>query len=141
MIVSSPADLPEFELILQKDKPEVMDFYLYFLYYRDDLVYIGMTDNLKSRLTCHKADKLFDRITYKFYPQISKKEMRVIEAQNIKHYDPFYNNSKKQFLSLGEVGLWRYNYNFMGIIEVHKENTYTRGDYEYYYNGETLERI
>lgn len=80
MIIENAFDLDEF--IINKQQ----DFYLYFLWFDKELVYIGFTSSLKVRYKNHDFDKLFDKVTYKLYSNISEKEIKRIEMINqVKH--------------------------------------------------------
>lgn len=73
---------------------KIYDYCIYFLWFEEELVYIGQTSCLKGRISSHKSDKLFDRVTYTIikdgYTNVLK-----IEAENIKHYKPVFNNKTK----------------------------------------------
>lgn len=90
MIIENPFELTEhIEL-------ETSDYYLYFLWYDNDLLYIGQTRQLLNRLSAHKStlENIYNKITYKLYANITKNEIKKIERANINHYKPIFNDTK-----------------------------------------------
>lgn len=63
---------------------------IYFLYYRNKIVYIGKSINVYSRIRQHEEDnsKLFDNVKVIFTESIDKEEIYFI-----KKYNPFYNGT------------------------------------------------
>jgi len=84
MLITRPENLQNFEEQLE---------HLYFLWYRNKIVYIGITQNLTDRIACHRKDKIFDKVTYKEYLDVSRSEMLKIESENIRFYKPIFNNN------------------------------------------------
>ena len=62
---------------------------VYFLYDNENLVYIGSTLRLHSRMDAHLKSKVFNHI---FYIPIKKSKLRQVEASLIKFYKPPYNS-------------------------------------------------
>lgn len=139
MLVDAPNELEEFVYVEKvKSSKDLEDYYLYFLWIEDDLVYIGITINLQNRIAAHKKDKYFDKITYQLHPQISRKEMLIIEKFNIEHYKPVYNNNNKiVIIKKPNFCIYRKNLNYE-LLE--KDGLY-RDDIrkeQFYYNGKNL---
>ncbi len=61
---------------------------IYFLFYKDILVYIGQTTSLYARLVSHNSDKEYDRC---MYMPCDKEKLNDTERALIKHYLPIYN--------------------------------------------------
>lgn len=59
---------------------------IYFLLNNDDLVYIGKTEDIKTRLNAHKANKLFDS-----YVLLDSSNDPVYEYYYINMYKPALN--------------------------------------------------
>lgn len=75
------------EFSLEKTKP--VEFgYIYYLFYKDVLVYIGQTVNLSNRISTHINTKFFDKVLYK---KVAVEDMKDIERQEIRKYFPIYN--------------------------------------------------
>lgn len=61
---------------------------IYFLLNDGVIVYIGKTDSMSRRIADHLDVKIFNKVaTFK----INKTDLSMIEAVNIKHYAPHYN--------------------------------------------------
>lgn len=69
--------------------------FLYFLFYKDVLVYVGKSDEHNSRVKNHRANKrqrkVFDDYSFVEYP---KDSLLARESLHIKHYKPFYNGAE-----------------------------------------------
>lgn len=67
---------------------------VYFLYRGDDLVYIGQSHDVFSRISIHLKDenKIFDK--FAILP-IANHELQDVEYSNIRHYKPEYNQQGK----------------------------------------------
>lgn len=64
---------------------------IYFLFQDDELVYIGKSENVKSRLTDHtKSSKIFNSYAY-INPRNFEQKIEQIEGAYIKKYKPKYN--------------------------------------------------
>lgn len=64
---------------------------IYFLYKNNDIVYIGQTKNLISRLAVHLADKNKDFDSYKFLELPHNMNLNKLERFLIKKFKPEYN--------------------------------------------------
>ena len=64
-------------------------WYVYFLWDDDDLVYVGSTQVLMSRMDQHRVDKTFNRATG--YEYASMQDMMLAEALYLIRYKPKYN--------------------------------------------------
>ena len=71
MIEHTPHLLNEF-ILVENEKAELRDYYIYFLWFEEELLYIGYTVNLTNRIRSHKKDKMFDKVTYQSYFQTTK---------------------------------------------------------------------
>lgn len=65
---------------------------IYFLLYRKEIVYIGQSKNLSTRIKCH-GDKKFDTIRI---IECSSKNMARYERRWILKFKPKYNKSLKE---------------------------------------------
>lgn len=128
-------------LITRPDKLQVFEEnleYLYFLWYKNKIVYIGITNNLTDRISCHRKDKIFDKVTYKEFLDVSRNEMLQIESENIRYYKPVFNNNtagvlkEKEFFFIRGRGIFDY-----GVI---KENYYCNSEEDsvYYADGNLI---
>lgn len=63
--------------------------FVYYLFYRDILVYIGGTENLRGRIIAHRMTKLFDRVKIVSSPI---EEYKLLEINEIAKYNPIYNS-------------------------------------------------
>ena len=63
---------------------------IYFLFYDDELVYIGQSENVHKRVPCHIVDKKFNNWNYIEYPE---EDLDELEAEYILKYQPKYNQS------------------------------------------------
>lgn len=63
---------------------------VYFLVLREEVVYVGQSVNLLSRLATHQFDKLFDRV---FFINVPAESILEIEAALIKKFKPKYNKT------------------------------------------------
>jgi len=68
---------------------------IYQLFYKESMVYVGMSKNLRKRILYHiqDKDKIFDAAMIFPLPEYSLKEILDIEACMIKHYTPSLNVS------------------------------------------------
>jgi predicted GIY-YIG superfamily endonuclease len=64
------------------------DYFLYRLYCKDSIVYIGKTNNLRDRISQHKKDKDFD--SYDYYIG-NKSDVNIYELYYIDKIKPIYN--------------------------------------------------
>jgi hypothetical protein len=64
--------------------------YIYALFFKDILVYIGETRDIGHRIYFHKRDKTFDKVLY-VHSDLSGKELREIERLLIVKFKPKYN--------------------------------------------------
>lgn len=62
--------------------------YVYYLFYKEQLVYIGSTVSIDSRISAHKSSKLLDKVLYK---EVEYDKMLELETSEIKKYLPIYN--------------------------------------------------
>lgn len=118
-------ELNEYSLITDET------YYIYFLYYENDLVYIGQTQSLDVRIKSHKKDKLFDTVKIKRYNNISKEEILRIERSNINTYNPIFNDTvrlykKPDFVFMKSLG----KFNKGELVILNNKKNY------YYYDGE-----
>jgi hypothetical protein len=68
---------------------DVAGFYVYFLWDEDVLVYVGQTISWCTRISAHRSDKTFTRVTFKQYA--SQKEIDAVERECIRKFDPVLN--------------------------------------------------
>lgn len=68
---------------------------LYILYEKDNIVYIGKSENIKSRVNQHKKDKIFDSVQSILF--IDNANIDIYEPYLINKYKPKYN---KEFVRL-----------------------------------------
>lgn len=65
---------------------------VYLLYKNKELIYIGSTSNLDSRLKTHSYEKPFDEAVYIDCENISANKMLSIEKELIQELQPILNN-------------------------------------------------
>lgn len=65
--------------------------YIYYIYYKDKIIYVGKTVNVSQRIGGHRSDKPFDKVLYK--EVISDEDFE--EAKEILTYYPILN---KQYI-------------------------------------------
>lgn len=90
MIIENPDQLPAGQM-RQHEQPT--DWYIYFLWFLDEIVYIGQTINLHTRVETHRSTKTFDRYTYHLIKNTTRDQVLLIERVNINHYKPAYNDN------------------------------------------------
>lgn len=79
----------EFDKLNELHLPELdSDGYIYFLFYKGVLVYIGKSESLYGRIAVHRETKIFDKVLYESCP-IEK--LKTVERELIKHYKPILN--------------------------------------------------
>jgi len=134
MIEHTPHLLNEF-ILVENEKAELRDYYIYFLWFEEELLYIGYTVNLTNRIRSHKKDKMFDKVTYQTYFQTTKEKMLIIERANINHYKPLFNDSTRSILKKPD-----YCYVRNGTTSHKYEKGVLYGDdyNKIYYNGKYL---
>lgn len=66
---------------------------IYYLTFEGEIVYVGATNSLVTRMSQHlkEAVKQFDAYSFKPYPAISRKELLNIEKAEIRKHSPKYN--------------------------------------------------
>lgn len=65
--------------------------YIYYLFYKNELVYIGQTIDLPNRISSHIcSDKVFDKVLYKDCPT---ETLTTTEIEEIKKHKPILNGS------------------------------------------------
>lgn len=86
--------------ILKLAKPYITEseYYVYFLIFDNEIVYVGYSANVDSRIAAHKRDKHFNK-TFKI-KQESDKEALTLEEHYIKKFNPLYNRSKAEHSTL-----------------------------------------
>lgn len=92
------------ELLQQdiKDKDELESFYIYALWKDRQIVYIGQTVNLETRLSAHRKEKDFDQ--YSFFKCGSRAQMENVESQLIAELRPSQNRAiGDKFISFHKV--------------------------------------
>ena len=91
---------------IQYGKPMING--VYFLIYKNEIVYIGRSKNIKNRLKQHKKSILFKFDSYSFYHvhRLSKESTYVIEKACIKKYKPKYNISCNPDCESGLKKVW-----------------------------------
>lgn len=94
MIITNPSELTELDLT----STDPLVYHIYFLWESDEIVYIGQTTNIKNRISAHKADKLFDRVTYTVLDLVDIKDVLALERKNINYYKPIFNDNKNVLL-------------------------------------------
>ena len=72
----------KYEDVIKKSK------FVYFLIYRNEIVYVGLSDTLQRRLHQHTKDKIFDKV---HWIRVEAKDQKYIEAYYIKTLNPKYN--------------------------------------------------
>jgi len=88
---------PELEVQKLKDTyPSWGDHVLYFMVYRGQLVYVGMTRNLQKRVSQHRCHKAYQKLrerTAVYYSVLScsYEELREVEASFIQLLQPKLN--------------------------------------------------
>lgn len=75
--------------IKKQDVADLNNFYVYTLWLNEELVYIGRTIRLFSRIETHRRTKEFTH--YSAYICDSELEMEVLESEMITKYQPVYN--------------------------------------------------
>ena len=73
----------------KKNVKQLNDYYVYALWKDGEIVYIGQTIQLESRVTTHKGDKDFDE--YSYFKCEGKFQMDVLESYLINELRPEYN--------------------------------------------------
>ncbi len=79
----------DFSVLDEFKLPELdADGYIYFLFYKNELVYIGKSQSLVSRIGAHRGNKIFDKVLYLTCPveQLIRREKMFIQ-----HYNPILN--------------------------------------------------
>ena len=66
---------------------------IYFLIKDNEIVYVGKSTNVFSRVTAHTYGKDFDSFNYELYPDYSKNELLEIESEYIAKFTPKYNKT------------------------------------------------
>jgi len=96
-----PLVLPEDDFIpkplhvMRKHLLQLPSFFLqgvYFLCFEDDIVYVGQSTKVASRLACHQENKVFDRV---FVLPVLKDSLLEVEATFIELLRPKYNHNKE----------------------------------------------
>lgn len=64
---------------------------IYFLVFKNEVVYVGQSVSLAARIEQHRADKDFDRVLYFLYPEYA---LDGLESAFIRHLRPKYNRSQ-----------------------------------------------
>lgn len=65
---------------------------IYYLYCRDNIVYIGQTERLMPRIVDHfRSNKLFTRFSFFSCSHISKQQRQAFELRLIRRHKPHYN--------------------------------------------------
>lgn len=82
--------LDEFDVVL----PSEQHYYLYLLFDKDELVYVGKT-KYKDRLAAHRRTKIFDSVYYGFTTLWIDGGFYDPEAEIIRLYKTRYNRCKK----------------------------------------------
>ena len=65
--------------------------YVYFLVRDDQVVYVGQTTKLRSRIKTHRKMKGFDQV---FYIHVNKADLNAVETKWIRHFDPPLNGTE-----------------------------------------------
>ena len=76
------------EEILAIAQNEVSNCCIYFLIDNDEIVYVGKTMHITSRVITHKLTKKFDRVSF---ISCSKEEMEELEKMYIEKFSPRIN--------------------------------------------------
>lgn len=138
MIISNPEQLNNFPIPEKINKGEQTTFYIYFLWWDEEIVYIGQTVNLTSRILSHVNSKCFNKVTYTLYENIKKTKILEIERANINHYKPIFNDDGKAifkkpdfcYLRKGETGITLKKLELVKIINIY-----------YFYDGDILHTL
>lgn len=136
MIITNPENLLEKHVL---PETELQDYYLYFLWYKNTLVYIGQTMYIDGRIKQHTKDKLFDKVTYQVFPQIKRETILEIELSNIIYHKPLFNNKRNLFLKDDDFCFLRFE--DKGKIIIEKNKITQDGNMCHYYDGKTLQSI
>ena len=75
-------------------KTLLKEFYIYFLLYKHNIIYIGQTNNFITRLKTHQKRITFDRYCIQKF-ECTEKEIKLIESELILHYKPIKNEVLK----------------------------------------------
>lgn len=91
---------------MQSGKPIIRG--VYFLFYRNELIYIGTSQNIEHRLKHHKKHSFFEFDKYFIYPTsfISEHKRGEIEKACIRKYKPKYNLFFNPDFESGKNKVW-----------------------------------
>ena len=103
------------------------DGYIYFLFYRGELVYIGQSVSLHGRIGNHTLTKMFDQIKYEECP-IEK--LRSREKELIKHYQPILNDvgNKNPKIKLKVIGDYVFIHEGKLCLNIRDGKLYNKSD-------------
>ena len=134
MLIHNPETLSIFKTPEKEDKL-IRDYYLYFLWYNETLVYIGQTVDLRNRILSHKRDRSFDKVTFELFPQTTKPEILKIEREHINHFKPTLNDDDKSVIKTQSSALQKGHI----VYEINKLHL-INGE-AYYYDGNVVQSI
>jgi hypothetical protein len=132
----------DFNTLEEYRLPDVdSDGYVYFLFYKEILVYIGITTSFHSRVAAHKTTKVFDKVLYEI---CSVENLKIREKELIKYYNPILNGEygctpKNEYMVIGDYLFSNEYKKVMKITgyEVHDKDGlfgFIRGDIFCYYS-------
>lgn len=81
--------IPLADLLPKRQSPDLHSG-VYFLFKGDELVYIGQSVSVHSRVETHRSLRLIDFDAYAFHA-CERDQLKRIEAIQIRHYKPKYN--------------------------------------------------
>lgn len=112
----------------KKDKSRLYVIGVYFLFQADEVVYVGKSENIFSRIQTHFAqgDKLFDSWAYREYPvekigRAESKFIRLLRPKYNKVNNPYYYFDNAPFANTRPRGLVAYYSKLHSAVDVKLE--------------------
>jgi|GEM_PF-1513491 len=81
---------PEFDGEIKLDSIRE-DTCIYFLYDKEEIIYIGQTKFIQERIRAHRKNKKFDTAKYFYPPKDEDEDVRELEMELINWHNPKYN--------------------------------------------------
>lgn len=100
-----------------KPADELKNFHIYALWDQGEIVYIGQSTQLYSRLQTHKRTKDFD--SFSFFECGNKQEMDIVESNLIIELEPKYNTD----ISNGYQSIQSFRETIRSLSERHRYNS------------------
>lgn len=97
------------EEIISKSIPSSHLSGVYFLIKDDEIVYVGQSKNIFSRIDTHKRNRklIFDRVFYIYTPELDDLDRIELESKYISDILPRYNIAHaKEFIPKPKYGVW-----------------------------------